>query len=411
MKYMTVKEAALKWGISQRTVQHLCTTARVPGANKFGGAWVIPANAEKPGDARKDGGENRTVSSPRKASLPGEPKDSVILGEHTAMPLLNTAFLPGHCMDFLVRISDPDQRSIALAEYYYFSGQAEKASDIAAAYLTHGNVALRLSACWLYAYSNLALNRIDCSREAMGHVRAVIAGLDEHTPPQVRALAVCIATGATILLHLPLPENLPPMGQFVHGLPPGLRLFALYVQAHQAYLGQNYGASVGIVETALALEGEVYPIPTIYLHLVATMSYMSLRQAEDARRHLLAAWELARPDDLIEAFGEHHGLLGGMLEAVLKPDWPDDFRRIIAITYRFSAGWRKIHNPETGHDVADNLTTTEFAAAMLASRDWSNKEIAAHMGISEHTVKKHIAIALQKLGITQRKDLKAFMLR
>ena len=81
------------------------------------------------------------------------------------------------------------------------------------------------------------------------------------------------------------------------------------------------------------------------------MDYMSMKQVGCAQAHLLTAWEIARPDDLIEGFGEHHGLLGGMLEAVLKPAWPENFKRIIDITCRFSAGWRRVHNPETGHDV------------------------------------------------------------
>ena len=138
---------------------------------------------------------------------------------------------------------------------------------------------------------------------------------------------------------------------------------------------------------------------------------MSVKQPEKAQEHLLAAWDLARPDDLIEGLGEHHGLLGGMLEAVLKKDWPEDFKRIIAITYRFSAGWRKIHNPETGDTVADNLTTTEFAAAMLAARGWTNQEIAGHLGISLNTVKQYISTALKKLQLKQRKVLKQHMLR
>ena len=141
------------------------------------------------------------------------------------------------------------------------------------------------------------------------------------------------------------------------------------------------------------------------------MDYMSLREKERAEEHMLAAWELARPDDLIEGLGEHHGLLGGMLEAVIKPEWPEDFKRIIDITYRFSAGWRKVHNPDTGHDVADNLTTTEFAAAMLAARGWTNQEIGEHMNISQHTVKRHLSAAMQKLGISRRQDLKKYMLR
>ena len=99
-----------------------------------------------------------------------------------------------------------------------------------------------------------------------------------------------------------------------------------------------------------------------------------------------------------------------MLEAVIKPEWPDDFKRIIAITYRFSAGWRRIHNPDTGHDVADNLTTTEFATCMLAARGWTNKEIAAHLGVSPNTVKTSVSSALGKLGITRRQDLKSRIL-
>ena len=100
-----------------------------------------------------------------------------------------------------------------------------------------------------------------------------------------------------------------------------------------------------------------------------------------------------------------------MLESVIKTDWPDDFKRIIDITYRFSAGWRRIHNPDTGEDVADNLTTTEFAAAMLAARGWTNQEIGEQMNISSNTVKRHLSMAMQKLGINRRQDLKQYMLR
>ncbi len=154
-----------------------------------------------------------------------------------------------------------------------------------------------------------------------------------------------------------------------------------------------------------------YPIPTIYLHLVAVMDCMSLKQTDRAKSHLLSAWDLARPDDLIEGFGEHHGLLGGMLEAVIKPGWPEDFKRIIDITYRFSAGWRRVHNPETGHSVADDLTTTEFAVCMLAARGWTNEEIGKHMNISVNTVKRHLSCAMKKLGIDHRHNLKPYMLR
>jgi len=57
--YITIKEAAEKWGITPRRVQVLCTTGRIEGAGKFGREWAIPENAEKPADQRITTGEYR----------------------------------------------------------------------------------------------------------------------------------------------------------------------------------------------------------------------------------------------------------------------------------------------------------------------------------------------------------------
>ena len=404
MEYITVREAAQKWKISQRLAQQYCLDGRVQGATKFGGAWAIPADACKPTDSRK--------AEPLIAPKQPDPPPPVCAGEILIpMPLMNGAFVPGHCKEYVQKIQDERLRDIAQAEYYYFSGRPQEAARAAERYLSHPELTLRLSACLIYAYSNLSIGQIQRAQYTLAEVRSTLNAGGDNTPPQLRALAIFTVTAAAVLLHLPLPEGIGSLQEHIRLLPPGLRMFALYVQAHQTYLQGDYGKSIGIVETAFAMQTELFPIPAIYLHLAAVMDYMSLKQPEQAQAHLLSAWELARPDDLIEGLGEHHGLLGGMLEAVLKKDWPEDFRRIIAITYRFSAGWRKVHNPSTGDDVADNLTTTEFATAMLAARGWTNQEIADHMGISPHTVKQYISNALQKLNIKQRKDLKRYMLR
>ena len=405
MDYLTVREAARKWKVSERLAQQYCTDGRIEGARKFGGAWAIPADARKPTDPRKGGKKPEGGAAARPAEI--LPQATHL----TPMPLMNAAFVPGHAMEYVKSLQDARLRDIALAEYHYFSGNPEAAAREAAAYLSHPNLCLRLSACLLYAYANLSIGQIQRTRRALNEVRGTLAAADGTMPPQLRAAAVFTVTTAAVLLHLPLPEEEGGLQEQIRLLPPGLRMFAFYVQAHQAYLDGDYGRSLGIVETAFAVQTETYPIPSIYLHLVAVMDYMSLKKPEEAQAHLLDAWELARPDDLIEGLGEHHGLLGGMLEAVLKKEWPEDFKRIIAITYRFSAGWRRVHNPETGEEVADNLTTTEFVAAMLAARGWTNQEIADHLGISPNTVKQYISTALKKLHIKQRKDLKQYMLR
>ena len=57
--YITVQEAALKWGISPRRVGILCNQGRIPGAQRAGSRWIIPENAEKPTDARIKSGKYR----------------------------------------------------------------------------------------------------------------------------------------------------------------------------------------------------------------------------------------------------------------------------------------------------------------------------------------------------------------
>lgn len=50
--YMTVKEAAEKWEISERRVQLLCVQGRIEGTTKYASVWAIPKDAEKPKDER-----------------------------------------------------------------------------------------------------------------------------------------------------------------------------------------------------------------------------------------------------------------------------------------------------------------------------------------------------------------------
>lgn len=52
MEFMSAKEAADKWGISQRRVAVLCSEDRIEQAQMVGNMWIIPTDAEKPVDAR-----------------------------------------------------------------------------------------------------------------------------------------------------------------------------------------------------------------------------------------------------------------------------------------------------------------------------------------------------------------------
>ena len=56
-EYMSSTDAAKKWDLKRRRVTVLCAEGRIPGAQLVGRTWMVPADAEKPPDARIKSGK------------------------------------------------------------------------------------------------------------------------------------------------------------------------------------------------------------------------------------------------------------------------------------------------------------------------------------------------------------------
>lgn len=65
MNLLSAKQAGAKWGISARRVAILCSEGRIEGAQIVGNSWAVPADAEKPVDARVKSG--RYIKSENKS--------------------------------------------------------------------------------------------------------------------------------------------------------------------------------------------------------------------------------------------------------------------------------------------------------------------------------------------------------
>ena len=69
MSYINVKTAADRWKLTERRITALCRDGRIEGARKEGCLWLIPDNAEKPADGRRDK-TLRAIKSTAKLPLP-----------------------------------------------------------------------------------------------------------------------------------------------------------------------------------------------------------------------------------------------------------------------------------------------------------------------------------------------------
>lgn len=168
-----------------------------------------------------------------------------------------------------------------------------------------------------------------------------------------------------ILVHLPT-DDLPPLRDYVRYLPAGLRIFAAYLMAHKLYLEGKYERALGILDAIVISINKPYPIPEIYMNCMISICRIKNKNLEGAKEAFLTAWGMAKPDGLLEAFIEHHGLLQGIVESCLKKEEPEAYKALTKGVLRFSRGWMKLHNKESERNITDALTPQEFAIAMLA---------------------------------------------
>ena len=67
---ISVREAAVRWNITERRVATLCKNGRIAGAKKQGNRWMIPADTQKPADQRLKTGAFRKTERAPKLPLP-----------------------------------------------------------------------------------------------------------------------------------------------------------------------------------------------------------------------------------------------------------------------------------------------------------------------------------------------------
>lgn len=325
------------------------------------------------------------------------------------MPLMNSSFTPGQAQATVDNFQDLEQRQIAQAELYYFSGRAEECRNIAELYLQDKDLCLRLSAALLYSFSNLTLGNPSASRMGFRNIQeCLLLAKDSSAPKGIMASCVFANYLAMVLMHLPT-DGLPPLQDFLPSLPSGLRAYAVYVLAHNAYLHKKYKRALGLCQSVFLMLDGCYPVAMEYLYCVIIMCLINLKQQDEARKALIKAWNMAKPDGFLEPFIEHHGLMLGQIEACIKPAEPESYRQLSQAVIAFSRGWMAIHNPQLQSSVTDKLTPMEYSIAMLASKGWTNQEIAKQLSLSPNTIKHYLSRIFHLLDIEKREELKPFV--
>ena len=387
MEFESAKQVAVRLGVNVRTVQKWAKENKFNGARRLGREWLIP-----------------------KGSLPIENPSEEIGSVHQLMPLLTNSFVPGYCKEMIEGLEDEDDIAIATAEYNYYKGQTQKAIEISELYLNPKDFNLSLSASFIYAFANLSSGKLNLTQLGLNNIRRFAKKALEQGDVKFKTSAVFIGTAALVLLHQDT-ADLPPIQTIMPDLTGGLKLFGAYIMAHKAYLEKDYSRAVGIADGALAVKDAHYPVPSLYLKLIKCVCLMNIKDSQSAKTAFNEINRMALDEEFYQPFAEHHGLLQGVIETEIKKSRPAAYKSIVSLVDRFSKGWRTIYNGLTHNSVTVHLTTTEFAVAMLFNRNWSVKEISAHMDISPRMVKHHLSVIYEKLDVSNREELGQYLLK
>ncbi|MBR3968674.1 MAG: hypothetical protein IKJ93_03705 [Clostridia bacterium] len=394
MKFETATQAAARLGVTVRAVQKWAKEGKLEGAHKIGRDWIIPFGA---------------VVTETKAEPPNISDTKKVFD--VAFPMFQLPYFSGDVLEHINKIGDTYERDLYLMEYYYFIGELEKSEEIAELYIDSSNLNYRLSAELFSTFNNMITGHLHKVHFAAGLLKMEIENSDLSDESAARENALKVFAGVVLKTQLHTPfESVPQIEEYIKYLPEGLRIISLYLSSYKAYLAKDYSRSLGIAQAAMNCATMQYPVPMIYCNIICAIDCINLLQLDKAGKYIKKAWELAMPHKMYMPFVEHYSILQGLLENNFKKSDADNYNKIIDLTRSYNITWYQVYNKKTDRNVTNELTPTEFTIAMLYSRNWRAKEIAAHMHIAERTVTNYIQIIYEKLNINGRKELEKYLL-
>ena len=404
MEYMTVQEAAQKWGVSPRRVQYLCGNDRIKGAVRFGPVWRIPETAVLPNMRKQSAIPHLPM-----------PRKSPFLDMTDLYSKVGGA---DECADML--INQPEAHALFMAQIAYRRGEIEKVYEQARYFLqSHSGFYAVIGGGMLLAQCAIWRGDIFLWREAKKHIFEAPCK-DEHDRELV-SLSLSIID-SSIYDNKDYPEWFT-TGNF-EALPgdahPSAKVFyikRLYMSAYAVATRQHKLEGMEGLAFMRLLPNVIEPmisqavidktvLPEMYLRMSCAVAYNNSGQRDKAIVHMDKAIRLALADGLYGFLAEYIRHLGDLFEQRIVLQDPTAIVAVKSLYNIYSVGWARLSSQvKEKVTIAANLESSDRELAKLCAFGYTNKEIATILHISESTVSHSITRLLNKTGLINKKEL------
>jgi DNA-binding CsgD family transcriptional regulator len=388
--YITVKEAANKWGLGSRMVAFYCAKGRIPGTVKKGNVWLIPQDSPRPADKRRR--EARCM-------------DPVFLLETQCVIAIATTTLPmenDHPDRILQSLTDERLRTIADGELAYLRG--DFTHTLRCYEKTQGDDAARLRICPVTIAAAISLGNYAVYTQVEAYLNECAR---RYRNSRVAAIAEqALATAAVSVIAPSLAPDWLKLGDFSVLTPPALPN-ALYLRAKYFVCLRQWDVALAVAQTSLTLLAQPggFTMTDLYLKVFCAICCHQFGRKDEAAARLTEIMAFALPHGFITPFAEAVTAMGGLVEKCLEQAFPaftDTVLRQWKATFR---NWTAFHNRFTQDNLTLVLSRREYHIAQMVARRIPYAKVAQQQCISVGRLKNIMLEVYEKLCIRGRDEL------
>lgn len=387
MKYISTKEASIKWGISTIRITVLANEGRIPGAYRLGKSWLIPADAVKP---RKIKANHSSIAQKKTTDF--------------SFPLYH--FRPD--WNSINKHDLTKQQQILLqAESALLECRFEEVSPMLKPILHDPeDIVTKIGCLWNIGISSIALNKPDDFSRAFLSLQMLLSKNFPHRDD----LTVLLDSMQTYVDTIKTAANNDSYNTDIHehSLPLTCTLIGYAQLTKEAITpGSADTAALELLLRFLQNTGAAITVEMMHIYLLGI--YTLRQNITAAQKHAKAAVQIAYDSKLyfpLVTYYRYNTQVLSPIIALYPKEFQKHFQKLIS---QYEANFIALLSSLNDNSVA-SMMNEEFSPYIYAvSMGLTSSSIAENLGISLKTVNRKLAKLCKALGVSNKRELSDYL--
>lgn len=388
MEYITTKEASEKWGISTTRITILANQGRIPGAQRLGKSWLIPADADKP-EKRRGG---------RAASVEVE-EDDFSFPLYPCRPDWSRAKEAG---------LSPQRRRLRNAQNALVECRfAESLAMLEPILKAPEDLTTEIGCLWTVGICCVALNKPDDFSKAYFRLQMIFSGDFPHRED----LIIILDELNTYMESIGEAANYDTFNTDIHEQSiPLLCLMIGYGQLIREVAKRGSADPIRLEILTRFLETTSAGTAVAMMHCYLLGIYFNRQDMEAVQKHAEAVVRIAYSYRIYFPLVTYYWYLPSAFESAMA-QYPESFRaHCMGMISEYEKNFTAFFAAFNENSPVAKLKAEDYPYIYAVMQDLSNAAIGERMGISQPTVKRRMDRVCEKLGVGSKKELKEYLL-